>query len=340
MGAIAMAETLFRLLPLTAAILPGLILLCYFAVTTRSSLSDDIMWRAVGLGACSVFPCLLVALFLSMVVDVDFGFYGQSAKSAFVEAAIPEELGKLVALLCLCWSRLDKMTARQIFLYSIACACGFAVLENLFYIFGNESNEQALNPEWASTAMMRSVSAVPGHVFVGAVMGYCVYHAAQPADQTADGGWFWWVSALFYPILLHGGYDFFLFAGEALSQSKLGDAEGRILMMTTGFIFVVIAEGTIAHLLLRKVMRLEATQPAAIPSHDLTSRLGYHFLPWILLGCCTLGGAAFFLFVGVAISSDLVQTLMVGFAIFALLHGLVFLFLARRLYRNPGLVMA
>ncbi|WP_373237763.1 PrsW family intramembrane metalloprotease [Cohaesibacter celericrescens] len=327
-----MTETIFRILPFTVAVLPALIVLCYFAVATRRSLADDTMWGAAGFGASSVFPCAVIGTLLSMVVDVNPGLYSQSAKLAFIEAAIPEEIFKLLALLCICWSRLADMSARQIFVYSIACACGFAALENLFYVFGNVSQEHTLNPQWAAIAMARSVSAVPGHAFVGAVMGYCVYRAVQTSSHASGKGWLWWASALLSPILLHGTYDFFLFAIELLNKDTLSQVNNGTSVMAVGFIMVVIAEGAIAHLLLRRVMFSEGQQAAETMPSDFVSRLSQHFALWALIGCLTLGGATLF-FLASAID-DIIndQMLIIGFATFALLHGLAFLSLAHILY--------
>ena len=70
--------------------------------------------------------------------------------------------------------------------------CGFATVENLFYVF-------RLGQE---TAMMRLFTAVPGHVFLGIILGYFMGRAKfsfEPEKELWKG--------LVLVVILHGIYD-------------------------------------------------------------------------------------------------------------------------------------
>lgn len=326
-----MAEIFFRLIPFVLAVLPALIILLYFLVAVRVPIDYDTLWASVGFGACVAFPCIVAVNLLAPHIEVSPDLYSQSAKKAFVEASIPEELFKLVALVSVCWSSLKTMSARQIFICSVGCACGFAGLENLFYVLEGASSEQGRS--WLIVGLMRSVSAVPGHAFVGAVMGYCVYRAVQSRASSL----FWWFASLVVPIVLHGTYNFCLFANdylEARNAEAQSDASG---MMIGFFILVVIVEGLIAHAFLRLVLEESEAKPLRFSSDGfmlLLSKISYHPVLWGLIGgLCILG--SLLLVIGVFVLDENTKRLFaVGFAAFAFLHGIAFSGLARVLRRR------
>ncbi len=326
-----MAEIFFRLIPFALAVLPALIVLVYFLVSVKVPIDYDALWGSVGFGACVAFPCIVAVNLIAPYIEVPPDLYSQSAKKAFVEAAIPEEIFKLIALVSVCWSSVQTMSARQLFICSIGCACGFAGLENLFYVFEGASSAQGGN--WLAVGMMRSVSAVPGHAFVGAVMGYCVYRAlhSKGADLV------WWLASLAVPMVLHGAYNFCLFANdylEAKSTAAQSDASG---MMIGFFILVVIVEGLIAHALLRLVLAEGEEKPRKLSNDGfirVLDKVSHHPVLWGLIGgLCIL--ASLFFALGMFVLDEADNRLFaMGFAAFAFLHGVAFSGLARVLRRR------
>ena len=83
--------------------------------------------------------------------------------------------------------------------YAVAVALGFALWENLSYVFSYG----------LSTALVRAVTAVPGHACFGVFMGSW-YGQAKRADNFGypERCTFYCVLSVLVPMLLHGLYDF------------------------------------------------------------------------------------------------------------------------------------
>jgi RsiW-degrading membrane proteinase PrsW (M82 family) len=77
---------------------------------------------------------------------------------------------------------------------------GFATVENLMYIFGQETFEEALR-----VGQMRAWTAVPAHATFAALMGFFAGRA-----RFGRGGAAYLLVGLLLAILFHGAYDFFL----------------------------------------------------------------------------------------------------------------------------------
>lgn len=326
-----MAEIFFRLIPFVLAVLPAVIILFYFLVAVNVSVDHETLWACVGFGACVAFPCIVAVNLLAPHIDVPPDPYSLSAKKAFVEAAIPEEIFKLVALVSVCWASLKTMSARQIFICSIGCACGFAGLENLFYVLEGVSSEEGRN--WLAVGLMRSVSAVPGHAFVGAVMGYCVYRAIHSRGSNLV----WWLASLVGPMLLHGAYNFCLFANDYLEAGTNGAQSDAAGVMIGLFILVVIVEGLIAHAFLDLVLEEGEVRHRKLCNGgfiQVLSKVSYHPMLWGLIGgLCIL--VSLLLAIGVFVLDENAKRLFaIGFAAFAFLHGIAFSGLARVLRKR------
>ena len=130
-------------------------------------------------------------------------------------AAIPEEIAKFMIV----WFYIRRHpacdSAGDLFCGSVLVGIGFALLENLLYVFD-------AGPVWLQTGLMRAVLAVPGHTIDGMMMGVFL-------------AW-WWrraispglaiVLALFLPIMAHGLYDFPLMGLEAIDGMGLDAPDG------------------------------------------------------------------------------------------------------------------
>jgi len=86
--------------------------------------------------------------------------------------------------------------------YATFVSLGFAVWENIQYVFSYG----------LGTALVRAVTAVPGHTCFGVLMGAC-YAAAKRAENIGDveGCKQYKRMAIIVPVIAHGAYD--LFAG-------------------------------------------------------------------------------------------------------------------------------
>lgn len=188
-----------------AALLPAAILWLY--IWKKDSQPEPTSWliKAVLLGVGICIPVVIVEigieflLFSAGIAPTDL--VGTTIR-AFVVAAIPEETFKLLAL----WLILRKNPHFDEhfdgIVYAVCIGLGFAAIENVFYILGEE--------EWISVAVSRALLAVPAHYAFAILMGYyySVYHFVDHSIKNA-------ICILFIPVMAHGIYDAIALSGSA-----------------------------------------------------------------------------------------------------------------------------
>lgn len=189
---------------LTAALLPAILLWLY--IWKKDAQPEPTSWlvKAVMWGVAICIPVAFLELGIQTFL---FGEEGEPSSlvgttiDAFFVAAIPEETFKLFAL----WMVLRKNPYFDEhfdgIVYAASVGLGFAALENISYVFGDE--------EWLSTAIVRALLAVPGHYAFAVLMGYyySVYHFVDRSPKTA-------ACILLVPVLVHGIYDAIAMSGS------------------------------------------------------------------------------------------------------------------------------
>ena len=114
---------------------------------------------------------------------------------AFIEAAIPEEIGKYIVALYFIF-RKKLAGTRPVFNCAICCglvALGFEMIENIMYVSGD-----------AFVAVLWGV--MPLHFCVDIIMGYFVGKAIASGSKIRH------LPALLVPIMIHGIYDGIIYA--------------------------------------------------------------------------------------------------------------------------------
>ncbi len=149
-------------------------------------------------GALTVIPILFLETFLQKFSGYFDGLM-HAAYEAFVIAAFSEELFKFLALFFLIWKNKEFNEKFDGIVYAVFISLGFALVENILYVFGDSAGGY-------SVGILRAVTAVPAHALFGVVMGY---HFAIAKFEPSRRG-FEIFLALAFPILLHGLYDFWL----------------------------------------------------------------------------------------------------------------------------------
>lgn len=316
-----MDDTGIRIVAFAAAIGPPLIVLLYFMVAARVPFDSDLIWPSFGFGACAAFPAIMAASLFETVVGYGSGLYEISANQAFFGAAVPEELFKLIAVLCVCWQQLRELRPNQIFMLAIACACGFACFENIFYVVEGGG--------WYQTAITRSITAVPGHAFVGAVMGFCIVKAIRSSVS-----FLWWGLSLILPIILHGAYDFFLFAVQYMEARHVGALTDLTQTLVTLFIITVIVEGVLAHIALHSVLKITDMEVTSKKPATWIQRVGERNLLWLILGFFCLIIAFILSLALTGATEDADRSMGLGFAAILALHGAAFIVLAAVISRR------
>ena len=126
----------------------------------------------------------------------------------FVVVALSEEGAKYVLLKRRTWRNPEFNCQFDGVVYGVFVSLGFALWENIGYVayYG------------LTTALVRAVTAVPGHACFGVFMGtwYGLAKRRQGAGDLAGAAKFR-RTALIVPMLLHGAYDFLAVTGTDAS---------------------------------------------------------------------------------------------------------------------------
>jgi RsiW-degrading membrane proteinase PrsW (M82 family) len=197
------SPAMLRAFTISAALVPSFLLLGYFRARDLYPEPARALWATFFLGALAIIPVLLLDWPLLQIVKLFHGPLSHGLAEAFFTAAVPEELMKFVVVVFFC-ARLKAFNEPMDgIVYGAVASLGFATLENIGYVAENGMG----------VAVSRAFSSVPGHAFMGAVMGYFVgqWRFGVPAQRAAA-----LVKAYLVPMTLHWFYDFPLLAyGDA-----------------------------------------------------------------------------------------------------------------------------
>ena len=170
-------------------------------------------------------PKLLLKLFLfgalttisALVIETLFDnyifafMYHQSMLYQFINnfliIALAEEAGKYFVLNKTTWKHPEFNYTFDAIVYAVTISLGFATLENILYLIDGSIGD----------AIGRAIFSVPGHVIDAIYMGY-FYGLARYAAACNDekGKRKYLRRTLFFPVLIHGFYDFCLSTERAV----------------------------------------------------------------------------------------------------------------------------
>lgn len=199
-----------------SAIVPSLLLLWYFNKSDAFPEPPRVVWATFGFGVLTIVPVLTFALPMGKLVQFLPGQYAEALYTAFVLAAIPEEFFKFTVVLFYASRHKEFDELMDGFVYGVAASLGFATLENILYV----------SQGGLMVALLRSVTAVPCHTLLGAMMGFLIAHwrlVPNRRGRTLFAAWF-------FPMLLHGIYDFPILLLKGF-QSTGGEAGLHALWM-------------------------------------------------------------------------------------------------------------
>ena len=121
---------------------------------------------------------------------------GKLFYDSFIVAGITEESFKFLVIFIFIWRHKEFDEKFDGIVYAMFASMGFALVENFLYVFQNG----------VGVGITRAFTAVPAHAMFGITMGYFFGLAKfSPNKKTSL-----LLSSLFFPILLHGFYDFIL----------------------------------------------------------------------------------------------------------------------------------
>jgi len=234
-------------------LLPIALLLRYFYTRDARREPRAVLVQTFLLGTATTLAAVVIEFILIAVEGQSLGVLARAAYEAFLVAAIPEELLKLLVIACFCARRKSFDEPIDGVVYGATAALGFAAIENAMYV---------VEGGWV-VAVMRSVTSVPMHAAMGAILGYYV---AQERLLLRRGA-IW--SGLAIAVLVHGLYDF-----GPMVLARLGADEEALVTMgliSLGFVILFVAVVVTTLTAVRRlVMRLRAEQlRSPVPGADV-----------------------------------------------------------------------
>lgn len=196
---------------LLLALIPGLLIL--FIIYTSDRIEREpigLILKLVFFGVLSTIPAIILeSIITKLIVEpLSFSQLTYAIANGFLCAALSEELVKLFFLRLGTWKRQEFNFHYDAVVYSVSVSLGFAMLENVLYVFQNG----------IATGVMRAICSVPLHAFCGVFMGFH-YGNAKKAEITCDNAlkrkslWNAWL----VPFLIHGAFDALLMHGSGLA---------------------------------------------------------------------------------------------------------------------------
>ena len=135
----------------------------------------------------SIFPSLFIYVMVGIALIEEGLKYFFLKKYLFTKAEFNEPLDGIV--------------------YGVMISMGFALVENIGYVYGNPGEE-------VQVAILRMFTAIPLHAVCGVIVGYYVGMAKFNSNKNSL-----LAKGLFLAVLVHGIYDYFLFLGEGIILS-------------------------------------------------------------------------------------------------------------------------
>jgi len=185
-----------------AAVIPAIILMIRVYKSDRLEReSPAMLWRLVRAGIFSSLIALVLEriseMILNFTVSMESPLY--NIILYFVIVAFSEEGAKYLLLNRRTWNSPEFNCQYDGVVYAVFVSLGFAMWENISYVlsFG------------FGTAIIRALTAIPGHACFGVFMGvfYGIARKYENLDRRKTARFFR-VLALILPALLHGLYDY------------------------------------------------------------------------------------------------------------------------------------
>lgn len=195
---------------LLLAILP-VFLLCFFIYKKDANREPGkLLAKIFALGFFSAIPVVIGEMFLGKFFPTDgITNFLQIFVNVFISVALVEEGFKWLITKFVGYNNKEFDEVYDIIVYSVFASLGFACIENILYVIGGG----------VSTAILRALLSVPGHMCFGVIMGYFL---SQAKVNQVNGNYSIYTRnilfSILFPTLAHTIYDAILFYTVATSS--------------------------------------------------------------------------------------------------------------------------
>jgi protease PrsW len=209
-------------------------------------------------GMLSVIPAAILEVILSTVVgerlEPQLTYQGASFH-AFVVAAGVEEACKILVVYWVVWKKPELDERMDGIVYASRAGLGFALVENVMYLLGQESLQGQL-VVWVGRALL----AIPGHAMWTGMIG------AMAARRRFDGKGMGLVGGYLLAVAFHGTYDVTAFVQQPLHL------EGRDIIghaLLAGPVILTVIAFFVLRSMARTALRLDDAAAARAAAHTV-----------------------------------------------------------------------
>ena len=202
----------YNYLLIAAAVIPAIFLMIrVYKSDHLEKESPDFLYKLVRAGVLSSLLALVEERIFCYVLDqyVEPNTVKYNVILYFCIVAVAEESSKYIFLRKNSWNSREFNCQYDGVVYAVFVSLGFALWENISYVLNYG----------LSTAIARSVTAIPGHACFGVFMG-TFYGITKKYDYAGEKGKtvLFTILTLIVPTLIHGAYDYI----AALEQQDAG----------------------------------------------------------------------------------------------------------------------
>lgn len=227
----------YNFILIAAAVIPAAFLMFWVYKSDHlEKESPRMIWRLVIAGVLAALIALVLEKFFGFIlnISVDSSSPAYNVILYFIIVAFSEEGAKYFMLWLRSWRSTEFDCQYDGVVYAVFVSLGFAVWENISYVlmFG------------FATAVVRAITAIPGHACFGVFMGV-FYSIAKKFWLRRQNGMshLFRVLAVIVPALIHGAYDY-------IASSE---AEGR----TWYFIIFIVVLFIISFILVGRMSKTD-----------------------------------------------------------------------------------
>ena len=190
----------YNVILIIAAVIPAVILL--FTVYKSDKLekeSGSLLWKLIVSGVISALIALVLERVFSLPLMLVEDPLAYNIILYFIIVAFSEEGAKYLMLYLRTWKNPEFNCQFDGVVYAVFVSLGFAIWENISYVLHYGF----------TTALVRAVTAIPGHASFAVFMGifYGIARRAA-AEGKASKKKLFQILAVIIPALVHGTYDF------------------------------------------------------------------------------------------------------------------------------------
>ena len=192
------------------AVFPVILLCFYIYIKDTNKEPFGLLAKIFMLGVLMAVPVVIV----ESILDIFFVKDGVTNFiilfiSVFISVGLVEEGAKFIVTKFIGYNNDEFDEIYDVIVYSVFASLGFACIENVLYVFNYGF----------STAIVRALLSVPGHMCFGVLMGYFLAMAKINSVNNRNGSYVKnMILSLIVPSLVHTLYDSFLFYAENVNN--------------------------------------------------------------------------------------------------------------------------